>query len=259
MSDEVQKFNPNHGPDGRFSSGPHTSSEDFKPGSVAPADVNAFFSDPGSAYSAIKSDTGVSISNSLNINTETGSKYVYAVDGFRRGMRSFPMSSISFQKLEGDTLAQCRFGWTKNDDGSSQSDSIMIFDPTKTQAIKNMWTQDQKDIKAGKIPWGAISYAKNEVELLTATVLHEYAHGCLSDYTLKRPKSEWIDPNDPMSGTQEFKTIVHEAAQEGWQPPSQYAKQEYAEMFAECTVVAAMKGTTGNRKVDVYVDKVTKK
>lgn len=267
----LHKYNPNHGPDGRFSSGPSevdTSNLSFaeqkdqwraqEAAGIKPI-YGALSSKPGDVFNWPKSNTGILISNALTVNHETGYKYMFVTDGFSTSLRKFNITQIMFEKLEGDTLAQCRFGWTKNDDGSSRSEAHMVFDPTKTQAMKNMWTKDQADIKAGKTPWGAVSYAKDENQFLTAVVLHEYAHGCLSDYTLKQNKSDWIDPQDPMMGTQEWKSTVTQAAKEGWKAPSVYSKQNYAEMFAECTTAIALNQTTGNRNVDAYVDKVTKK
>jgi hypothetical protein len=263
MSDKVTKFNPNHGPDGKFSSGPkHLDTENFEVIQPQPlfGPGGRATTKPGDVYALPKSGTGIPIINSLGINTETGARYTYAVDTLSTKLRRFNITQISFETLGGDTIAQCRFGWTKNDDGSSVSQAHMVFDPSKAEAMKHMWATDQEIMKTGKRPWGAISYAKDDNELLIGTVMHEYAHGTLSDYTLKQPRSNWIDPQDPMLGDKEWKQTCDTAAtKDAWQPPSDYAKQNYAELFAECTVKKAITGTTGNANVDTYVEKVNAK
>ncbi len=255
---DVEKFNPNHDKNnGRFTTGHDNkvtdtlnpySADVFKPQSGLP--------DISNIYLDTTSPGGIPIYNQLDVDKVTGMKYAVAVDWMRN---KYPLNvtGIKFTKLDQDTLAQCRFGWEKDPNtGASRHEAIMQFDPSKAAAAKKMWEADKKDIAAGKVPWGACSYAKSEDEFLAANVVHEYAHGMSAAYTLKQPQDQWLDKNDPMMGTKEWGDTINAAAKEGWKSPSTYGKQNTAELFSECAVTVAVRKTTGNKKIDAYVGKV---
>lgn len=241
----ILKYNPNHDPEtGKFTTG--TSKV------TTAADVNAFFN-PGT-----ESMNGFLIGeNSTGLSEEEMRQQTALIKFLLAGTSAMYLSTVSFKSLDADTLAQCQMYWNA-DEASKEYGGTLYVDTTKSKAIADGWNADQTDIAMGKKPWVTASYGARS-DMQKNILRHEIAHEIMGEHIIRStPMSEWNDPNSPMRGDQQWKDVIHEAAQSGWQPPSEYSKQNYAEMFAECYVVKEIKGTTGDEGVDEYIQDVVK-
>jgi hypothetical protein len=123
-------------------------------------------------------------------------------------------------------------------------------------AVKESWKVDSKTVAEGKMPFNSCGYAKTEQDALAATMMHEVGHMIQLDRTMKTPKSEWANPEDPTEGTKKWVDTVNAEAKAGWKPPSTYSQTNYGEMFAECYTTIALKQTTGSKAIDRAVGEV---
>jgi hypothetical protein len=152
------------------------------------------------------------------------------------------------------------FGQTKYTlnmyDGQIISDQSITIDTRQTEGVRRLYDSDQVKIKAGKLPWGASSYAKDVSGATGAIAVHEAAHAKMVEYTAVKPRTEWVDQQDAAQGTLAWKRTVDGAAEGGWIGPSEYAMTSYGEMFAESVTMYGEKGSTGSQTVDSFITRV---
>jgi hypothetical protein len=246
---EIEKYNPNHdSKDGRFTNATSNA--------ASAADVAAFFAG-GSSTPGGKTYNGLSLGdNEFNLSENEIINQMNMVHSILQRTKVTNMKMVSFRTLDADTIAQCHMEWdVSNPKGDYYG--VLFLDPSKDAIVAKSWNADQVDMKMGKLPWMAASYAKR-TDVAKALVMHEVGHEVMGEHIINNvPTNEWLDPNNPMKGDKKWKDTIHTAAQSGWQPPSEYSKQDYGEMFSECFVKKELTGTTGDKGVDSYVQDVT--
>ncbi len=240
---QLTKFNPYHD----SKSGKFTNAN----AGVSAQSLNDFFSDSSAVYSGLKLG-----SNKVNLSEEDLKSNMALVKALLGKTKVGKLDTVSFETLDQDCLAQCSLRWTKDNPSTTDFVIVLRMDPTKESLAGKMWSEDQTAIAQKKIPWSATAYGKR-TDVKRNLVTHELGHAAMGEHTVtKVAQDEWVDSNNPMKGDKKWKETIHEAAQAGWQPPSEYAKQDYAEMFSECYTKMEITGTTGDKGVDNYVKDV---
>ena len=238
----IEKYNPNHDKQtGRFTTA--TSN-------VTATDMNDFFN------AGVGTLNGFTIGgNDSGLSDEDMKQQTALVKALLSRTSVKNLSTITFKPLDADTIAQCQMYWGVQDPKADYGGTLYL-DASKAAVIAKGWSADQTDIAMGKAPWIAASYAKRS-DVQKYIVMHEIGHQMMGEHIINNvPQDQWNSPDSPMRGDPKWKSVIHEAAVAGWQPPSEYAKTNYGEMFSECYVIKEIKGTTGNDGVDAYVQDV---
>jgi hypothetical protein len=170
------------------------------------------------------------------------------------------MKTMTFASIpEPSAMAQCELSfWDDAQEIRTQEVLKVDMSPEKREVADRGWDEDQTSIKAGKIPWLASGYAEDKDSNFKGLINHEVGHAIMGEHTCKQPQKEWINPDNPLLGTQEWYGVLEDAAIDGWAGASLYGRVNTGEMFAECFALLTVKNTTGNKQVDDYVLKVAK-
>jgi hypothetical protein len=163
---------------------------------------------------------------------------------------------INIDNLKPGVLAVTTSYWRDNEFGQTDINSMVTFD-LKQLYNRPVMQQDRDLVASGKIPYIiAYGHSTTDEEVLAYTATHEAAHAKMSEHVLRQNQSQWLDAKNPSRGDKAWMSTLETAANAGWQPPSQYAMENTAEMFAECTTLMQSQGTTNNDGIDNYVNAV---
>jgi hypothetical protein len=165
-------------------------------------------------------------------------------------------NDIVFKTLPDGVMGTNAYNANMMSDGSITLKQTVTIDFRQQQLVQDMWANGQAAIKAGRIPYNASAYAKSAANAPGTTVVHEAGHALMVEYTLKQPQNTWNNAQNPAHGTTEWRTTVETAASSGWEGPSEYARTDLGEMWAESVAMYGELGTTKSKSVDTYLQKV---
>ena len=253
----IEKYNRNHDARGRFApstggavgpAGGVISLEDALAGKMEPVEAPPQF---------IPVDDGrvvTLVDNQMGLQPDEMAPVVKQVDDIAANAKLEHMKQVTFKELDQNVLAQCEGTWYE-EGGKLRPEEVIAINPRARDYANQRWAEDHmKIMQNNEMPWLASAHAPTPEAGYKAVLVHEIGHAKMMEHVMKKPVSEWADPNNPMQGDTKWKALTKEAHLErGWQGPSKYGRKNLGEMFSESLALLTIKSSTGDKEVDKYV------